>query len=106
MFTDPTRIKMTDPGHPESCNVCHYWEVFAPAEAPKVWEECRTSKRGCTQNKQELAERIVKITDRFRDERRKLPEGEVDKILAEGAARAKAVASETMRQVKQAVGLS
>ena len=106
MFTDPKRIKMTDPGHPEECNVCHYWQVFAPEEAPKVWEECRTSKRGCTQNKQELAERVVRITERFRDERRKLPEGEIDKILADGAARARAVAQQTMHQVKQAVGLA
>ena len=106
MFTDPKRVKMADPGHPEECNVCHYWEVFAPEEAPKVWEECRTSKRGCTQNKQELAERIVKLTGRFRDERRRLPDKEIDGILADGAARARTVASETMRQVRQAVGLS
>ena len=106
MFTDPTRIKMTDPGHPESCNVCHYWEVFAPEAAPTVWEECRTSRRGCTQNKQDLAERLFRVTEKFREERRKLSEGEIDKILADGATRARAVASETMRQVKQAVGLS
>ena len=105
MVTDTKRIKMTDPGHPEECNTCHYCEVFAPEEKQRVWEECRTSKRGCTQNKQELAERILKLTERFRQQR-KLSDGEADKILAAGAARARAVASETMRQVKQAVGLS
>ena len=106
MFTDPARIKMTDPGHPETCNVCHYWEVFAPEEAPRAWEECRTSKRGCTQNKQELGERLVRITERFRAGRQKTPDAEVEKILVEGAKRAREVASQTMREVRQAVRLS
>ena len=107
MFTDPKRIKMTDPGHPEECNVCHYWEVFSPEEAPKVWEECRTSKRGCTQNKQELAERVVKLTEKFRAVRASAQGiGTADEILAAGASKARAVARETMAQVRQAIGLT
>ena len=105
MITDTKRARMTDAGHPEECNVCHYWEVFAPGEAAKVWEECRTSKRGCTQNKQELAERLVKLTEPFRAEREKAKHGEIDRILEEGARKARAVASETMREVRKAVGL-
>lgn len=105
MFTDPKRIKMTDPGHPEGCNVCHYWKVFAPEKAAKAWEECRTSKRGCTQNKQELAEELVGLTERFRSQRSK-GEATVDRILAEGAGKARRIAQETMREVKKAVGLS
>ena len=101
MFTDPKRIRMTDPGHPEECNVCHYWKVFAPEEASRVWEECRTSRRGCTQNKMELAQRLVRLTAPFRSE------GGVDaeRILVDGARRARAFAQETMREVKRAVGL-
>ncbi|MBI3615300.1 MAG: tryptophan--tRNA ligase [Candidatus Omnitrophica bacterium] len=104
MFTDPKRIKMTDPGHPETCNVCHYWEVFVPEQAPKVWEECRTSKRGCTQNKQELAEALIRIAEKFRSS--PVDSNPVDKILAEGAERATKVARATMQEVKKAVGLS
>jgi len=103
MFTDPKRIKMTDPGHPETCNVCHYWEVFAPEEAPEVWEECRTSKRGCTQNKQELAERLIRLTEPFRASDK--GEEQAEKILAEGAQKARRVAHETMQEVKQLIGL-
>ncbi len=105
MFTDPKRIKMTDPGHPETCNVCHYWQVFAPDEAARVREECRTSKRGCTQNKQELSDRLIRATESFRNQQRR-GEAEADKILAEGAERARAVAHATMKEVKQAVGLA
>ncbi|MCM8794724.1 MAG: tryptophan--tRNA ligase [Candidatus Omnitrophica bacterium] len=103
MFTDPKRIKMTDPGHPEECNVCHYWEVFAPQKASKVWEECRTSKRGCTQNKQELAEELVRVTEPFRAANRDL--SRVEEILAQGARKARTVASQTMQEVRHAVGL-
>ncbi len=127
MFTDPKRIKMTDPGHPEECNVCHYWKVFAPEEAAKVWEECRTSRRGCTQNKQELAEKLIQVTQGFRGVRREvlqtgrvgaslpleqtgdityLDMDAVDVLLAEGARRAGEVADGTMREVKRAVGLA
>ncbi len=106
MVTDTKRIRMTDPGHPEECNTCHYWEVFGPGDKERVWEECRTSKRGCTQNKQELAEKIVALTERFRSERRALPDAEAEKILADGAVRAREVGQQTMREVKKAVGLA
>ena len=97
---------MSDPGHPEECNVCHYWQVFAPDQASRIWEECRTSKRGCTQNKQELAEQILQVTEPFRAQRGKVAEERAEKILAEGAQKARVVARETMREVKQAVGLA
>ena len=106
MFTDPTRIKMTDPGHPETCNVCHYWRVFAPEAADKAREECRTSKRGCTQNKQELAEKLIAVTEKFRiarDNKKSLSEAE--QILRSGARKARQVARQTMAQVRRAVGL-
>jgi tryptophanyl-tRNA synthetase len=104
MFTDPTRIKMGDPGHPDTCNVCGYWKMFAPEQAARVWEECRTSKRGCAQNKQELGEVMVRLTEPFR-----AAGGggrDVERILRDGAAKARAVARETMAEVKRAVGLS
>lgn len=107
MFTDPTRIKMTDPGHPEQCNVCNYWKMFAPGEYEKVWEECRTSKRGCADNKRQLAERLVAMTEPFRAIRTKMAgqAGEIDRILADGAARARTIARQTIAEVKAAVGL-
>jgi len=107
MFTDPTRIKMTDPGHPETCNVCHYWRMFAPERAARVWEECRTAKRGCVQNKQELGEVLVEVTEPFRIARqRTTSHAEIERILKDGAKRARAVAQETLTEVKRAVGLA
>jgi tryptophanyl-tRNA synthetase len=113
MFTDPTRIKRTDPGHPETCNVCGYWKVFVPQGYERAWEECRTAVRGCVQNKQELAEILVKMTEPFRkarvlwlgDQPVEYRYHAIERILQEGAERARAVASQTMIEVKQAFGL-
>ena len=111
MFTDPTRIKMTDPGHPEACNVCGYWRTFAPEKADAVWEECRTSKRGCAQNKRDLGSVVVEMTEPFRQARAKLggnPQeryAAIERILQDGAVKARAVALQTMTEVKQAFGL-
>ena len=107
MFTDPTRIKMTDPGHPETCNVCNYWRMFAPQQAGRVWEECRTSKRGCAQNKQELGDVVVQLTEPFRAARTQGASSEaVERLLQEGAKRARIVAQQTLAEVKKAVGLT
>jgi len=112
MFTDPTRIKMTDPGHPDTCNVCGYWRMFAPQRYVQVWDECATSKRGCAQNKRELAEVLVEMTEPFRAARQRLESqgaghryDAVEALLQEGAQRARAVARQTIAEVKQAFGL-
>ena len=112
MFTDPTRIKMSDPGHPETCNVCHYFEVFAPDAAARVHEECRTSKRGCTQTKKELADVLMeRVLGPIHQRRAELVRGGdaeayVQPILAQGAVKARAVAQATMAEVRRAVGLA
>lgn len=107
MVTDTQRARMTDPGHPERCFVCQYWKVFAADRAPQVWEECRTSQRGCVQTKQELGEVLVRVTEPMRRARAGggMSEARVCQVLAEGAERARAVAQATMREVKEAVGL-
>ena len=104
MFTDPTRIKMSDAGHPETCNVCNYWKLFAPERAERVWQECRTSQRGCAANKQELADVLVQATEPFRRARVGAAV-DVDALLAEGSRKARAVAQQTIAEVKTAFGL-
>ena len=107
MFTDPLRIKMTDPGHPESCNVCNYYKVFSPERAKVVWEECRTAKRGCVENKKELAELLIETTEGIRKKRTELlkEEGKIRDILEKGRKKAKTVAAETMEEVRGLIGL-
>ena len=111
MFTDPLRIKRTDPGHPQACNVCHYWRVFAPQRADVAWEECRTAARGCVQNKQELSDVLIQTTEPFRAARARFTSAsemqrQIEEILQDGAARARRVARQTMDEVKRVVGFS
>ncbi len=40
MITDPKRLRKTDPGHPEECNVYSYYQIFAPQEAPEAHHWC------------------------------------------------------------------
>ena len=110
MFTDPARIKMADPGHPDTCNACGYWRLFDEPRHARLWEECRTAKRGCAQNKQELAEVLVRVTEPFRAARARFASPaashqEVERLLQQGAVKARAVAKQTMAEVKTAFGV-
>jgi tryptophanyl-tRNA synthetase len=82
--------------------------MFAPERAARVWEECRTATRGCVQNKQELAEVVIEMTEPFRAARAKqaMSSETIERLLHEGARKARAVAHETMREVKRAMGLA
>ncbi len=108
MFTDPLRIKMTDPGHPDRCNVYSYYQTFERAYAPAVYDYCTNAKKGCTECKADLGERLGKKLEPIREKSETLlkDEGEIIKILEEGKKKAKAIASGTMREVRQLVGLA
>jgi tryptophanyl-tRNA synthetase len=107
MFTDPKRIRLTDAGHPEKCNVHHYYSVFAPERKKEIDELCREAKTGCTDCKKELAEILIKLLEPIREKRKELlknKDGILD-ILEQGRKRAEAVASETISEVKKIIGI-
>ena len=107
MVTDPLRIKKTDPGHPDDCNVCAYYKIFAPTTADDVADKCRSARWGCTDCKRHLAEVLTTFLSEPRKKRADL-EAHPDRlreVLAEGATRARAVAQQTMDEVKALVGL-
>ncbi|MGZ8513157.1 MAG: tryptophan--tRNA ligase, partial [Candidatus Limnocylindria bacterium] len=58
MVTDPQRIKRTDPGRPEVCNVCQLHRFFG-GDYLQIWDGERTARTGCVDTKQLLAERII-----------------------------------------------
>lgn len=106
MITDRTRIKRSDPGHPESCDVCQVHRFFVAAEvADRFDEDCRGARIGCVDRKSALADSIIDrygaIAARSLDLRSQ-PE-KVTAILKEGSARARAQASITMSEVRRAV---
>jgi len=105
MFTDPKRIKLTDKGHPSTCNVFNYYSIFLPKESEKVRDYCQNAKVGCTTCKYNLASGIIEKLRPFQQRRQQLNKDKtmVKKILQEGSQKAYAVAEKTMSEVKQLI---
>ncbi|MEI8011778.1 MAG: tryptophan--tRNA ligase [Candidatus Omnitrophota bacterium] len=105
MKTDPKRLRLKDPGHPFECNVFPYFKAFLPASETDVASWCEGALKGCTDCKKVLAEGLIEYLRPIRAEREKIlsDHGYISKILADGAARAGAIASSTMKEVRQAV---
>jgi len=103
-FTTPTKIKKTDPGIPEGCAVCQYLKLYSP-DWKRQWEEDRTGERGCMQNKKELAEILNEYLRPMRERRAQLDDATIEKILRDGAERARGFAAKTMAEVRAAMGM-
>ena len=106
-YTSPEKIHQTDPGFPEGCAVCRYRKVYDPDNYLVQWDECRSGARGCGKSKVETVEIVNAALDPLRARRAEYeaaPE-EVDRILREGAEKARAVAEETMRHVRDIMQL-
>lgn len=106
-FTTPSKIHITDPGVPEGCVVCKLRKIYDPEHYNVQWDECRNGVRGCGQSKKELAEIINAYLAPIRERRAELEKDRayVQKVLDEGADRARAVASETLTLVRKALKL-
>jgi tryptophanyl-tRNA synthetase len=106
--TDPARVRRTDPGTPEVCNIYHLHRAFSPPDVvANVETQCRTAGWGCIECKKVLFEHMNKELAPIRArsvEIRARPEV-VDQVIGDGAATARRVASETMREVKLRMGL-
>jgi len=107
--TDPARVRRTDPGTPEVCNIYHLHRAFSsPDVVAHVETQCRTAGWGCIDCKKVLFEHMNKELAPIRArsvEIRARPEI-VEQVIGDGAATARRVASETMREVKERMGLA
>jgi tryptophanyl-tRNA synthetase len=105
--TDPARVKRTDPGTPEVCNIYHLHRYFSPPETvAEVADNCRGAKWGCIQCKRVLADNMIAHFAPIRERARELeahPE-RIDEILAAGAERARAIARKTLEGVRDRMG--
>jgi tryptophanyl-tRNA synthetase len=106
MVTDTQRIKRTDPGRPEVCNVCRLHRFFGD-DYESIWEGERTARTGCVDTKRLLAERIVERYAEARERYRELMADptRVDRILADGAERVRPIAEATIAEVREKTGL-
>jgi tryptophanyl-tRNA synthetase len=107
MFTDPKRIKISDTGHPNECNVFSYYRTFFPDLQKRLSEDCRDAKIGCRQCKRELAAILAKKLSPIRERRKELLKNKagIRKILDRGRDKASFLAGQTVKEVKQLLGI-
>ncbi len=108
MMTDPARVKRSDPGNPNVCNVYTMHKIFSPqADTEMVNVECRRAGIGCVECKTLYAKNLNQHLEPFRAKRSELVEkkGIVEEVLEEGAKRARSIARKTMEEVRSAVQL-
>ncbi len=109
MVTDPARIRRSDPGNPDVCNVFSFHKVFSnPDEIQMVNTECRRAGIGCVECKQLMARNLNTHLEPFRVKRSDLAKdpAAIWDILHDGAQRARVIAEKTMVEVRAAVGLA
>ena len=108
MVTDPARIKRTDPGNPDVCNVFTMHKIFSPqSDVDMVNVECRRAGIGCVECKMLYAKNLNKHLEPFRAKRAEYASKPdlVTDILNDGAKRARVIAQKTMEEVRAAVQL-
>lgn len=106
-FTDPQRLRRSDPGNPDVCAVYTWYQKFLPDEADLTAAECRSAERGCVDCKKRLADGAIAYFAPLRERRAGYEShpNRVAEIVDAGCARARAAASETLARVRDAMGV-
>ena len=109
MMTDPRRARRKDPGDPKDCPAFQSFHKLycTPEELAYQTEGCKTASIGCLDCKKIMIRHVLDELRPIQERRREIDAqpGRVDEVLAAGDERARAVAGETMREVREAVGL-
>jgi tryptophanyl-tRNA synthetase len=106
MITDPQRARKNDPCNPDICNVFSFQEIYTdPEMIKKINKECRSADIGCVECKKMMAASLKSGLEPVRDRRKELESdiNKVKEIMAEGDRQARAIAQETLSEVKEAV---
>ena len=109
MVTDPARVRRTDPGNPDVCPVGDLHKIFSGADVnAKVQEGCRSAGIGCIECKGWAADSLLRTLEPMQERRRKYEANPklAWEIIEAGTNKARAAAEETMRQVRDAMGMS
>jgi tryptophanyl-tRNA synthetase len=108
MPTDPARVRRSDPGDPDKCPVWEFHKIYSD-ESTRQWVQqgCRSAGIGCLECKQPVIDAVLKELAPMRERARTYLDDPtlVRNIIADGCDRARKVATETMRDVRAAMGL-
>jgi tryptophanyl-tRNA synthetase len=109
MPTDPARVRRTDKGEPERCPVWQLHKVYSD-DATREWVQtgCRSAGIGCLDCKQPVIDGVIRELAPMRERAQRYLEDPavVRSIIADGCDRARELAGETMREVREAMGLA
>ncbi len=109
MPTDPARVKLTDAGNPDKCPVWQFHLVYSD-EGQRQWvaDGCRNARFGCLECKQPIIDAILKEQQPMleRAEPYVTNPSVVRDIVDAGTEKARTTARETMREVREAMGLN
>jgi tryptophanyl-tRNA synthetase len=105
MVTDPLRIKRTDAGRPEVCNVCQLHRFFG-SDYLQIQDGERTARTGCVDTKGLLADRMIEFFRPMREKRKELAAdpGAVEAVLSAGADKVRPILEATREEVLEAIG--
>ena len=109
MPTDPARVRRTDPGNPDKCPVWQFHLVYSD-DVTREWvtKGCKSAGIGCIECKQPVIDGILKEQEPMRDRAQQYLDDPslVRAIVADGCDKARKLAQETMRDVREEMGLS
>jgi tryptophanyl-tRNA synthetase len=109
MQTDPARVRRTDPGDPDKCPVWQFHVIYSNAEV-KTWVQagCRSAGIGCIECKQPVIDAVLREQEPMRQRAQMYVEDPqlVRNIIADGCEKARKLAQDTMRDVREAIGIS
>jgi tryptophanyl-tRNA synthetase len=109
MKTDTQRVRRTDPGDPDRCPVWQFHLIYSD-DSTKQWvqEGCRSAGIGCLDCKQPVIDAVLREQAPIHERARMYEEDPMllRNIVADGCERARKLASETMRDVREAMGLN
>ncbi|WP_426393866.1 tryptophan--tRNA ligase [Ralstonia sp. R-29] len=109
MPTDPARVRRTDPGDPDKCPVWQLHQVYSDADT-KEWVQkgCRSAGIGCLECKQPVIDGILREQQPMLERAQKYMDDPslLRAIIADGCDNARKVTQETMREVREAMGLA
>jgi tryptophanyl-tRNA synthetase len=108
MATDPRRVRRRDPGEPADCPAFNLHRLYCtPEEIEFVSNGCRTAEIGCLDCKKVMIRHVLEDLAKFREKRTYWEQhrDKVREVLVEGGRKARAVAVQTMTEVRDVVGV-
>ncbi|MCL2474633.1 MAG: tryptophan--tRNA ligase [Chloroflexi bacterium] len=103
--TDVSRMRKSDPGHPDICNVFSLHKFFDLQNLEQIHYDCQKAFMGCVTCKQKLAQAINDELKPFRERRVMLSDEYIYDVIYDGAKRAIELANQTLTEAKEAIGL-